>query len=161
MMNGNRNVLTIWKSGYSHYARTMTIAMISLVVCVMIAGCGMLDTQTGPPTAYTDIEGNQVTIPSPSNLEKTAKNLEMVIRNDVNPIAQAADPLTGGTAGMITLGVLNIVSLVGNVLQRRRELQYKGVVTTIQRDTDTGIIPMMKTADMNTLNFARKLVGEG
>ena len=98
-------------------------------------------------------------IPGPSQAETAIQHAQTHISN-AQPIVNAANPATGGTLGLVVLGITNLLSLAGNVLQRYRETKYHNVITTVQRDTDTGIIPMMKTADVTTLNFARKLVGE-
>ena len=154
------SVSNLWKKGYRGFARTMGIAVMSLAVCATMIGCEVFKPDQSRPMVYTDTQGSVITIPGPSQAETAIQKAQNQI-STVQPIVDAANPVTGGTAGLIFLSITNVLSLVGNILQRYRENGFRRVITTVQRDTDTGIIPMMKTADPTTMNFARKIVGEG
>ena len=166
-------VSNLWNRKYRDCAVTLTLALATLTGCGLLVGCEMFQPQysqtestvSGETTPETTAETQPIL--KPSKAETAVNNATEYTKNVIVPIGNAADPATGGLSGVITLGVFSALSLIGNVLQNIRLVQERKlaqsnqrVITTIQRDTDTGIIPMMKSADPETLAHARKLVGE-
>lgn len=90
------------------------VALSLMIASGTVAGCKYME--SGKPETESAIR----------NVEEAGR----VMRINVQPVADALDPVTGGTSGVIALGISNLLTLIGATW---RHLADKRSVANMQR----------------------------
>ena len=159
MMNW-RNVLPLLRKGYRSWALVLILSTVTVCMVAGLAACQaflppMEEKKESTPSNSKPQETPKEYVDKPSKAETTIKQTQEVYENGPRQTLE-----TFGLAP-IALAISNILTLAYATATDFRKRAYKRVVTSIERKSPNGIIPLLhEDTDTTTKKFAEKLVGQ-